>query len=74
MRTPAHHRENVLAERKRVPVGATVRHQDGPEDSTGKVMKHITASVGAPSMARVAWHSGNPEGTAVNTRNLIVVK
>jgi hypothetical protein len=48
----------VRAERQRVRVGATVQHRDAKTPMTGRVMRHVTASVGAPSMARVDWASG----------------
>jgi hypothetical protein len=61
----------VRAERQRVKVGATVQHRDAKTPMTGRVMHHVTASVGAPSMARVEWASG--ASSVVPTIHLEVV-
>ena len=61
--------EKIRAERKRVPVGATVRHRRG--GMTGRVVRYASPSVGAPSMARVAWASGST--SVIPTSHLEVV-
>jgi hypothetical protein len=75
----------VRAERQRVKVGATVQHRDAKTPMTGRVMHHVTASVGAPSMARVEWASGassvvptspwtiDPDGVSVMNRHGSIV-